>query len=194
MKKSIKILIPLFASSILFTNNALAEPYISGQIGVYGYGNNDPFDNLIDNDDDLAVTGRVGVGFLWNLSESVKVGLESGFTGYHPININEELVSVDAKRWSLDLLAVIDLYLTHNFDIFAKAGGAYVDQEYPFFLDNVRIGSITSDEIVPKAVVGLGYNITKNTNLNLSVNHEFQKEEDVLPGTSSLMAGIRFSF
>ncbi len=194
MKKSIKMLLPLIATNFLFSNNALAAPYISGQVGVYGYGNNNPYNNLTDNDNDIALTGRVGAGFLGSLSENVKVGIESGYTANKHISIGDNLVSIEAKRWSIDLLGVLDLYASQNVDVFAKAGVAYVKQEYPFFLDSARIGSINSDELVPKAVVGFGYNITKNTNLNLSVNHEFQKEEDLLPGATSLMAGIRFSF
>ncbi|MFI4937096.1 MAG: outer membrane protein [Candidatus Berkiellales bacterium] len=206
MKKTNKIslLLPL----ILVSSTAYSAPYISGQLGVVGYGNNAIFKNLFDNDDQYAASGRVAAGYLWDINNCLKMGLETGFT----INSDKNLdtvdfwnnhIDVDYKRWSADLLGVVDFYATERFDLFAKAGVAYVSEKVEARISNpwgVNVsGSVSNEKYVPKAVIGAGYNVTNNVNLNVSLNHEFDRNSRSdfslsVPGATSVLAGIKYTF
>jgi hypothetical protein len=49
---------------------------------------------------------------------------------------------------------------------------------------------------VPKAGVGFGVNLTKKANLNLSFQHEFERESKsvYMPETNTLLLGVKYSF
>lgn len=198
MKNNHKLVIGLLSSTLLLSQTAFAAPYISAQAGVYGLGENNPIKNIFDNEDDidLGATGRLSAGYLWDINNCLKLGAEAGFTAYQQVELAEnDFFSVKAKRWSGDVLAVADFYATQNLDLFAKAGGAYVKQSYPINFLGFQ-DTVSDKKVVPKGVVGVGYNLNPDLNLNFSLNHEFKKEnsDTFIPGASSALVGLRYSF
>lgn len=135
--------ISLLLSLILLSNAAFATPYLSGQVGYMGAGNNNPFSNIFDgNTYSATYTSRVAAGYLWDVNPCLKVGLETG-----------------VMTSMVDLLGVVDFYATQKVDVFAKAGTQYIRHAY--------------DHFSPKAAVGIGYDVLENVNVNLSLDHTF---------------------
>lgn len=197
MKKTNKIVLSL--SLLLLSSSAFANPYITGQAGAFGYGKNNPVKNIFDNDDDIRATARIGGGYQWDMNNCLKLGAEAGFNGFQDIKDRDyPLAQAKLSRWSVDALAVADYLVTSDIDLFAKAGPAYVHQKASVNLLGNEF-SHTHSAIVPKAVIGVGYNVADNVNVNLSLNHEFKRDNqdsifDALPATTSAMVGVKFNF
>ncbi len=193
MKNKYKIVIGILISA-LSHSQLMAGPFISGQIGLSGYGDNNIYKNF-DNDHNINLggTGRLAAGYLWDLNDFLKLGLEAGANVNQNVSIFKSYrgYNIETKRWSIDTLAVADFFVTPQVDMFVKAGFAYVKQSLP---GNFWISS--NHAVAPKGAAGVGYNITPNVNLNLSLNHEFNKSKSFhfRPGASSVLAGIRYSF
>jgi len=202
----------ILLSSVLVVSStcALAAPYVSGQLGSYGYGDNNVFENTFDNEDGHGVTGRLAAGYRWDISEILKIGVEAGINGYQNKNIDAGLIDVSLKRFSTDALGVLTVYPTSKFNLFAKGGAAYVRQKLSVSGSMFRL-NVREDNIVPKAAVGVGYDICPNINVNLSLNHEFNRDKmvtfvsDTNPmvkvtgpsintGATSVLAGIQYTF
>jgi opacity protein-like surface antigen len=216
MNNSKKLLTALSIGTLIVSISAHSKPYISAQVGAAS-GNEIQISTFADNDNKIGVTGRLATGYLWDLSDNFKLGVEAGAQvyqntedktqGYNSIDGKNVTVSVMAKRWGLDILGVADYFITERFDIFAKLGTAFVHQEFParvngnshyngdefyIFLDGQALKP--QSRFVPKAVVGAGYNVQKNLNLNLSINHEFKNDNHVVPGVRSFLVGAKYSF
>ncbi len=110
-------------------------------------------------------------------------GIASAFPGKDP---KTALVNGTIKysQYSLDLLGVAKYYVTDEFNIFGKAGIAYVNQKVTQSFTNgnpgdpdllKRLPSISSSEakFLPKVAVGVGYNITQNVELTAQYSHTF---------------------
>ncbi len=201
-----KLIVTLSTCALMFSEVAHSSPYISAQIGAsHGYAS--PLSSVFLEQDKFGITGRVATGYLWNLTDRVKLGVEGGAQGYQNIEDKHGALSVTAKRWSLDMLGVADCFITQRFDIFAKLGTALVHQEYTarlngndhyygeklyFFVNDQPLKS--QSIFVPKAEIGAGYNLQKNLNLNLSVNHECRNQQRLVGGTRSYLVGVKYSF
>jgi opacity protein-like surface antigen len=188
----------------LLSSQVFAGLYVQGQVGAAGIGgNNNFFDNIFDNEFDLKATGRISAGYLWHANPCLKVGLETGFQGYSNLTIEDSddflSASYKYKRSTFDVLGVLDYSANSKINLFAKAGPAYVMQKETIsFADNYYNYSFTdsSNVVVPKAAVGVGYNINPALNVNLSFNHEFKKDSDnkFAGSESSILAGVVFKY
>jgi outer membrane immunogenic protein len=199
--------IALILSSLIISAPALAGPYISGQVGAFGYGEkNNPIENLFDNDDEIRATGRLAGGYTWDVNDCLKVGLEAGVNGFEDVDSSIifadfnsiNVIDLEYSRWSLDALAVVDYQATQKFDLFAKAGPAYVREKVAIDTFGVEF-SRSHGTVVPKAIVGVGYDVTNNVNLNLSLSHEFKRDNqnsifDAVPSTTSALVGLQYNF
>lgn len=199
----------LFSTFLFLPHLALATPFISGEVGYFGYGNNHYYKNLFDYDDGTGITGRIATGYLWEIASCTQFGLELGFSAFSHIGIGESSYYYDQHikyaRYGADALAILDYHFTKRFDIFAKAGVAYSHQKFSVdYRYNDGISRTSGSEhdsamvFAPKAVLGVGYDVTDNINLNVSFNHEFQRRGSALsrysPGVSSMSLGLRYSF
>lgn len=200
MKKTNKLSLTLAIA--LLSSTVYAAPYVSGEVGYFGYGNNNPFKNMFDNrhSDAIGATGRLSAGYLWDVADCIKLGVEAGFSGNQNVDLKVDGTKIAKyKRFGVDALAVADYSVTPEFDVFAKAGATYVHQRITSDLDAVDFTG-SSSHVVPKAVIGVGYNVSENVNLNMSLNHEFQKRSShdsfgsFAPGATSLLAGIKYNF
>lgn len=198
MKKSTIMLAVVSLTGTMLTSASLkAAPYLSAQIGA-GHGYPLKFDNDSDNKKKFGWSGRVGLGHLWDVSDSFKFGGEIGAQGYQKIKRSYNFTNTSTRRWSIDALAVADLFLTDNVDIFGKLGAAYVHTKYHSSLSqsNENFLGLSSERkayYVPKAAVGLGFNVSENANFNISLNHEVRKNSEKRAATS-VLAGFKVDF
>ena len=198
-------LIKLFVvviSYCVFTSTGFAgSPYVSGQIGRFGSGDVDP-DTTIDH----GMAARIAAGYTWDTTKRIKLGLETGLTGFQTTHVktyfaNDPINSfdVDLSRTNVDILGVFDLFVTKRFDLFAKLGWAYQTQKV-----SSRTSMVT--DITPardngnglKLALGLGYNITPQVNLNLEVSGQSGGDgpylNDHVHGIGTTMLGLRYKF
>lgn len=203
MKKTNKLSLTLALA--LLSSSLYAAPYVAGEVGYFGYGNNNPFRNLFSNkyDDAIGATGRLSAGYLWDIADCLKLGVEAGLSGNQNVDLKVDGTKIAKyKRFGVDALAVVDYNITSEFDVFAKAGATYAHQRLTSNNEVVDLNDITGTHarIVPKAVIGAGYNVTENVNVNMSLNHEFQRNTSntffakSAPGATSLLAGIKYTF
>ena len=191
MKISSKITLISFCTSLFLASSAYASPYINAQVGFFGFEvvNTTPYSSSEEHN--LGANLRIGVGKLWSVNDCLQLGLETGanvFGSHGDTLLNG---TIDYDRYSFDLLAVADQHITRRFDIFAKAGFAYAKDEYTFrnFLFN---HTISNSAIVPKGVLGIGYDVTERINLNLAYNKEFHANN--VNDISFLTAGLNIKF
>lgn len=174
------------------STTALANPYLSLQAGIAGIGEYDHvFGNFSHTDDfnDQRTTGRIAAGYLAMLDNSnFSIGVESGLNGSLPFK-SDNYYDVKLKRWSFDILGVVDFYATEKFDIFGKLGAAYVTNKVSssYFYD-----SYTHRETVPKMGLGIGYDVTPCINMNLTLMHEFS-EDGTIPSMTAALVGVKFN-
>lgn len=201
MKKNSKV--SFLFSLLMISTPVLSAPYVSAELGLTGYGNNNVWQNIFSSDakNEKVLTGRIAGGYLWDVNSCVSLGLEAGIFGNQDFKETVYYFSDEFtyKRKGIDALAVADFSVTECFDVFAKAGAAYLKQTYAFrdMSSGVYSYSFSSTPIVPKAVLGAGYNISDNVNLNLSVGHEFYINSGFLntaPGATSVLAGLKYTF
>ena len=188
---------------------AYGSSFINIQLGAY-------HESVAQDDSGSFLTGRFGIGYLWDISPNFRVGAEIGLNGFSDI---ETTVMVDdpvfddfpldilVQRFIIDALAVFELSMNPCWDLFAKAGVAHVKQEYfagdyyydygylfePYYLNP---GSHTAN--VPKVALGIGYNIDDRLNMNLSFEREFADNHDYVNNSvsaaNSVKFGLRISF
>lgn len=196
MKKMNSLLKVLFISTLSFSASSLqAAPYVSGQVGFYGQGNNNFVDNLFNHNSDRQLTGRVAGGYEWEMDYFYNIGLEVGLNGYKnaSVAIGHTELNLTGHRASADLLGVVNVFATPEINVFAKGGFAYVKQKFPAHYQNTPFISIHESNVVPKVEIGTGYNLLDNVNVNFSLNHEF-KNSDFAPAASALLVGVQYSF
>lgn len=199
MKVTNKFSLCLISLFMMFCVSAHADaPYVLGEVGIYGLGeNNNLWKNIFDNDEDTKLSARVAAGYLWNVADNTKAGVETGFNFNQNIKARFDNATLKLKRHSFDLLGVLDFYPTQAFDVFAKAGAAYAKTELSANYLNTNY-ALSHSTFVPKAVVGAGYDFTKDLNVNLSLAHEFKKNSssifEIIPSSSMLMLGMKYNF
>src|SRR5579872_6891341 len=180
------------------------SPYVTANVGIYGAGqDNNPFSNLFDNDDDLRATGRIAVGYQWRVEPTFLLAIEGGINGFQDHEQDATVITTDDTtlryhRFSVDVLAVFDYYLVPCVDLFIKAGPAYVHQEASAEHEVADV-SAEHSSVTGKLVVGAGYAFNRKISANLTLSHEFEKDEgyrdvDSFPSASSLMLGIKYNF
>lgn len=169
---------------------------------------------------------RLFGGYLWKVTDKFYAGAELGaarYSGneYDFIPINRDAifnVTLEITQYQFDLLGVAKYSFTPAFNVFAKAGGVYAVQRYtpntavggvalPIIL-NV-LGTETRTKILPKLVIGAGYDFTPRFGVTLSVSRLFASSDTGVDkntrlasagaglrvtGSDSIMAGIIYRF
>ncbi|MCS5709310.1 porin family protein [Candidatus Berkiella cookevillensis] len=197
MKVTNKFSLCLISLLMMFCVSAHANaPYVLGEVGIYGLGeNNNLWKNIYDNDTKL--NARLAAGYLWDVANNTKAGIETGFNLNQSNKVRYDDLTIKFKRHSFDLLGVLDFYPTQKFDVFAKVGTAYTKNKLSLHYLNLN-DSVSHSTFVPKAVIGAGYDFSKDLNVNLSLSHEFKKNSDsvfsVIPSASTFMLGMKYNF
>ena len=170
------------AAALLLPSLAMATPgtYMTGQAGV-----NDIYPNGSGTTDLVGAAWGVGLGYLWG-DNSVNYGLELDGLTYPDSTANQTVFvpgegnfSADAKinGYNVSLLAVLKYTdCDSGWDVFVKAGGAYVNQDISLSIpsiDNNVAGTVSTNEIAPEAAVGVGYMFNPNIEVNLTADAVF---------------------
>ena len=196
MKINNKLSPILMSALLLMSASACASPYVIGQAGIYGMGANNYFNNLYDNE--VRMTGRFGLGYLWDLNEIVKLGVEAGLHLNQAYKDGDSDFNMKVERHSLDALAVLDIHFNNPFDVFAKVGLSRISDKLSVNFSNTSF-SISDHAVVPKVVLGAGYDLSSNVNVHVALTHEFKRNNEdyiygVEPSASSLMLGMMYRF
>lgn len=197
MKKNYKLSVILLSTFSICSINAMASPYVSGQFGIYGTSDsNNAYDNLFHYKS--RTTGRIGAGYLWSVNPCTELGLEGGVQGYQKIREQYTVTDASLRRYSIDALGVVDYRPIQRFNVFAKAGAAYVREKISIHTTRYDYSG-AKGTVVPKAVIGAGYDVLENVNLNLSVGQEYKRHHHFvstlpMPAATSAMAGVNYRF
>ena len=179
----------ILCSLIAFHSTAYCAPYLSGQIGATTVTTNinTPYSSFTS--DKTALLTRLAVGYMWENNASLHYGIEAGYENLHRVKQSYQQIVLEGRQYQIDTVGVIDYFFCKRWDVFAKAGVAYtkrtVSANYP-----AAFYSGAYDRFAPKAVVGVGYNLTNHVNLNLSLENNFK---NVSP-KRDLLAGIKYTF
>lgn len=178
----------ILCSLIAFHSTAYCSPYVSGQIGAINvtFGFSTPYNSY--EIDKTALLTRLAVGYLWSENGILQYGIEAGFQNLHHVEATSYQITLGTHQYQIDTVGVIDYYFCRKWDVFAKAGAAYNKR---FFSVNYQQESDSGSlaKLAPKAVLGIGYNLTQHVNLNLSWEKNFKTFKG-----SDLLAGIKYTF
>jgi opacity protein-like surface antigen len=179
----------LFCSLIACNSTAYCAPYLSGQIGGASvpFSFSTPYSSY--QIDKTTLVTRLAIGYLWGENGILQYGIETGYEHLHRVKESSYQITLATHRYQIDALGVIDYFFCKNWDVFAKAGAAYTKQSLSASYEQTT-HSVSLDKFSPKAVIGVGYNVTSSVNLNLSWEKNFNNP---LSG-SGLLAGIKYSF
>lgn len=160
-------------SSLLLTSTAPvhAEPYLGQEFGWA--------ETKALNDWDLSVYSRsfmyrIFGGYLWGKPGSLRYGVEAGVGFLAPVKREFESFRLEYRAFQMDALGVAEFYFTKNWDIFAKGGAAYSRQNLSIHARHYS-DSVHYDQVTPKAVYGIGYNLHKDINMSFACEHNFRE-------------------
>ncbi len=163
----------------LSKTNSQAGAYIGAGLGSGGPTTNysddieytiiDAFENMIN--------GRIYGGYLWQ-TDNTLYGVEAGYYGTNSDTENTSASSFGpASTWkysssTADLLGVIKYQFNSRFNIFGKAGVAYLTNT------TKKNGTQTDNfkSYVPELSIGAGYNFTKHFSTNIAYTEIFSQQ------------------
>ncbi|MBI2790880.1 MAG: outer membrane beta-barrel protein [Gammaproteobacteria bacterium] len=179
----------LIFCSLVFVSPAYCAPYLSGQLGATDVTLTYTTPYSFSDSHKITPISRVAGGYLWENDEHFKYGLEAGFENFHSVKEDFHQIELKYHQFQIDTLGVIDYYPGKRLDLFVKAGAAYAKQTASMSALQIS-GSGSYNKVFPKAVVGVGYNVTQNVNLNISLENNFNYESP----KRDLLAGVKYTF
>lgn len=162
-------------------NAAVAGPYL----GVQGGWADTHWDNNTNgigsdaNSENIA--GRIFTGYQFNPYFAAEIGL------LWPHNATNLGVTVKELATDLNVKGIIPL--AHNFNLYGKAGAAWVHANisgYGF--------SDSANKVYPEAGAGLSYDITPNVPLDISYTRIQSLNNNSIPSIDFIAAGIAYNF
>ncbi|TLS80400.1 outer membrane protein [Photobacterium damselae] len=189
MKKSMKgLLIVAGVLSSLVCGNAMAKagPYIGVNIGSGGMDTPELEGNQTSSYELRGLAGGIDAGYLWQ-TQQVEYGVELGFDTYakNKYRIGDAF-HMDYKGYNLDLLGVAKYNFSSQWNVFGKAGLAYVNQK----LTVDDFGSKNKNEIKPKVSLGFGYDFTPELGMNAEFSHVFAADANSLKSDGTKVASV----
>lgn len=215
-----KCILPMVCvSAAAFALNANAEcagPYVGGQLG-WGNIHQNGFDSIpavpgglgtvSNSSKDSGLAGRVFGGYQFTQNFAA----EMGYTKFK--NMTAKMVATDALNNSLtlngtvktdavDLVGKFILPLQNGFQVYAKAGAAYLREQASVDstvavggLSATAKGSKTEHKVLPTFGVGAGYEVAKNLVADVSWNR-IQKvgNSSNLNSTDFVGVGLTYNF
>ncbi|HIF9197685.1 TPA: outer membrane protein [Photobacterium damselae] len=189
MKKSMKgLLIVAGVLSSLVCGSAMAKagPYIGVNIGSGGMDTPELEINQTSSYELRGLAGGIDAGYLWQ-TQQVEYGVELGFDTYakNKYRIGDAF-HMDYKGYNLDLLGVAKYNFSSQWNVFGKAGLAYVNQK----LTVDDFGSKNKNEIKPKVALGFGYDFTSELGMNAEYSHVFAGDANSLKSDGTKVASV----
>ena len=208
MKLKSLISLALLAPAAAF---AMSTPgaYVQGAIGGTAVFTQNDFSFNSDSTP-TTLSGQLAAGYLWGC-DNLNYGLELGLLYYPSAKINipvidihsgEQVSSIGVKfdGTNIDLLGVLKYNFDNGFNVFAKAGAAYVDQKATLdapVLGVVRL-SQTDHKVAPEVALGVGYQFDQNWGINFTVNTvfagRFGDDQKVVSKNGSALFGVSYRF
>jgi len=179
----------LFVCSLIFTSPAYCAPYLSGQLGATNATLTYTTPYSFADSHKTTLISRIAAGYLWEKNDCLKYGIEAGFENFHSVKKDFHQIELKYHQFQIDTLGVIDYYLKKKLDLFAKAGAAYSKQTGSANTLQASV-SASFNKVFPKAVIGVGYDLTHNVNLNISLENNFNYETP----KRNLLLGLKYSF
>ncbi|OOY83917.1 hypothetical protein BOW14_12755 [Solemya velum gill symbiont] len=163
------------------------SPYVSLQLGYGGidsksYGNLGTTGNRL-TQKNTGFSYRVSGGYLFNITNNLKIGPELGYFGYPKDKYTHPNFTFELKGYSVDLLANARYTFNNMLYGFVKGGFAYTQQKLTMSNPanpNQNLSN-TKSKLLPALEVGLGYKINQNMSLDASYHRVFG-DADVLNG------------
>ncbi|BDR35925.1 transporter [Photobacterium damselae subsp. damselae] len=188
--KGLLIVAGVLSSLVCGSAMAKAGPYIGVNIGSGGM---DTPDLKVDQTSSYELRGLAGgidVGYLWQ-TQQVEYGVELGFDTYakNKYRIGDAF-HMDYKGYNLDLLGVAKYNFSSQWNVFGKAGLAYVNQKLT--ADGLGLGLIgkNKNEIKPKVALGFGYDFTAELGMNAEYSHVFAGDANSLKSDGTKVASV----
>jgi outer membrane immunogenic protein len=155
------------------------------------------------------LSGQLAAGYLWGC-DSLNYGLELGYLYYPSAKINLDVVDANGNNvnvgylkidgTNLDLLGVLKYNFDNGFNVFAKAGAAYVDQKIKVKIPVAGIinASVTDHKVAPEVALGVGYQFDQNWGINFTVNTVFAghigDDNKAVSKNGSALVGVSYRF
>lgn len=191
---------------MLPVTQSFANPYAGAEVGRGGNIKFNKTENHFDSTKNTTWAARGFMGYKLTQNAPVNYGFETGFNqnekAHALAHSSEATLDSKVKSRSLDMLAVVDMPVITKVSVFGKGGVAVVEQKTisrakltqevnvptPFLSPNIAVVEHTSTthRILPKGVVGVGYQLANNQSIDLSYNYVFGKRKATFnPETSS---------
>jgi outer membrane immunogenic protein len=153
-------------------------------------------------------TGRLSLGYLWG-DNHFNYGLESGLQFYNASADSQTTFFGTYKEhdslngYNLDLLGVLKYTFDCGFNVFGKAGAAYVYQRWDrtITLNGARIDSLSTSKnsgvVSPELAMGIGYQFTPHWGMTFTTDviTDSPKSQRIGPrAITSALLGISYSF
>lgn len=196
--------------------NITGGAYIGGSIGIGGMNTpklNAADHNLTSTSSKLrkGVAYRADLGYLFAVAPQLLLGGEFGYTGYPNNkytgnNVNGYTENLKYKGHMFDLLGVAKYYFGCNFNVFGKAGAAYVYQKATITVSHrartVPVFSESKNKILPELAAGIGYDFTPAIGANITYSHVFGSKpsfQDLstfnnVASVNTVLAGLTYKF
>ncbi|ODN42594.1 outer membrane protein [Piscirickettsia litoralis] len=142
-------------------------PYVQSQVG-YGKLDTGSANGL--ESDSGGFSGRLSAGYLFG-GQRLRYGAELGFARYASSCYKSSGSSLKYQGDSADVLGVLSYQIGARWNIFGKAGLAYVDQQTDGNLFPSQTDSNAA--VQPKVALGMGYSFTPSIGVNISYSHTF---------------------
>ncbi len=148
------------------------------------------------------VAGRVSVGYLWSRNRFA-YGVEGGYETY-PDNKYVTTREYKYKGYNLDFLAVVDADIVAGLFAEAKAGYAFVQQNYQQRVGTTITTDIDSNKWLPMFSAGVGYELTHRFDVNVNYNYilgdhanpfaSAAHNQNRVSTVSAILLGVKYKF
>ncbi|BBB15230.1 outer membrane protein [Candidatus Rickettsiella viridis] len=180
--------------SVPRTSQVPAGVYVTGQIGYADTGMKSKLERgFLDNN---GIAGRLALGYKITPNIAVEAGLlqlQDGKT------VVDDKGSFSSNQYALDVAAKGILPVTHNVNVYGKAGVAYLttrlqadtNQTTGNFNDQA---GIAKHKWAPEVAVGMSYDVTSNINVDTSFTHIHPVGNNRPDNINFLAVGVGYTF
>lgn len=180
-------------TSVQGTSQVPAGVYVTGQVGYADthMSNKIPTGALNNN----GIAGRLALGY----KITPNVAMEVGFLQLQDGKTMLDKSTVSSNQYALDIAAKGILPVTHNVNLYGKAGVAYLTTRLQSDdgKNTVNINDasgIAKHKWAPEVAVGMSYDVTQNVNVDTSFTH-IQPVGNNRPGNINFLAvGVGYTF
>ena len=192
MLKKVTILSLLFIGLSLITINSFAKvkagPYFGVQVGTGGADtlDGDKFDGI--KRSNYGFAGRFYGGYVLSgaKEDDFQYGVELGYSLYQKRNYTYTRESGEKSEFAykgdyIDLLGFFRYEALAKWNIIGKVGFAYINQKTEARGRDFNKGlEKNSNELLPKAALGLAYDISDKCSIDLMLDYVFSKRPEAL--------------